>query len=236
MPTTIATVEDLMRALDTNPELLEAMRSRLLTRELLDMPRTLAVFIENTDRRFESVDRQFESVDRRFESVDRRFESVDRRFESLDRRVQRIEDRTGLLVGAYARNEALREVVVLSREMGMARMRRIWSFDEVDALVRSRDTTGISVDDLRSFRRADAIVEAVDGQGGTNYIAVEVSFTVNGRDTTRAIRNADYMTRFTSQPCLPAVMGVRLDERVRRTVESGEVYWYRLDPQLLEVD
>ncbi len=163
-------------------------------------------------------------------------ESANRRLEHVHRWLRGLDEMTAFLVGTHVRREALREVVVLSREMGMARMKRIWSFDEVDALVRSRDTTGISVDELRSFRRADAIVEAVDGHGVTNYIAVEVSFTVNGRDTTRAIRNADYMTRFTGQPCLPAVMGVRLDERVRQTVESGEVYWYRLDPQLLEVD
>ena len=51
--TTINTMEDLIRLLDENPEWLEALRSRLLTRELLEMPQTLARFIETTNRRFE---------------------------------------------------------------------------------------------------------------------------------------------------------------------------------------
>lgn len=135
-------------------------------------------------------------------------------------------------MGAHARNEALKEMVLLTRDMGMAKMRRLRSFDDVHA----GDTTGIPANDLRSFRRADAIVEAADDEGRTCYIAAEVSFTVNGRDTSRAIRNAEYMTRLTGERAYPAVMGVHLDDQVLHTVESGAVHWYRLDPQVLEVE
>ena len=257
MATKIDTIEDLMRVLDSNPEWLEAMRSRLLTRELLAMPQILADFVETTnrrfdemdrrfegvDRRFEGVDRRFEGVDRRFEEVDRRFEGVDRRFEEvnsrldgMDRRLQRLDDRTGILLGAHARNEALKEIGLLSSDMGMAKMRRLWSMEDVNALVQAGDTSGIPANELRSFRRADAIVEVEDGDGRTCYIAAEVSFTVNGRDTTRAVRNAKYVTRFTGERCYPVVMGVHIDEQVLETVESGAVYWYQMDPRVLEVE
>lgn len=118
----------------------------------------------------------------------------------------------------------------------MAKMRRLLGLEDVDTLVRSSDTTGIPSNDLRSFRRADAIVEAEDDNGRTCYITAEVSFTVNGRDTSRAIRNAGYVTRFTGDRAYPAVIGVHIDEQVRDTVESGEVHWYRLDPRVLEVE
>lgn len=36
--TTITTIEDLMRVLDENPEWLEALRTRLLTCELIELP------------------------------------------------------------------------------------------------------------------------------------------------------------------------------------------------------
>lgn len=39
---TIDTVEDLIRVLDANPVWLEALRARLLTRELLELPQQLA--------------------------------------------------------------------------------------------------------------------------------------------------------------------------------------------------
>ena len=40
--TTVNTVEDIIEALDANPILLEALRARLLTRELLELPRVVA--------------------------------------------------------------------------------------------------------------------------------------------------------------------------------------------------
>lgn len=225
----INTIEDLMKVLDSHPEWLEAMRSRLLTRELLTLPQTFAEFVETTNRRFEAIDLRLDKMDRRFDKIDRRFDKV-------DRRLQRLEDRTGILVDAYARDEAIKEIVLLPGEMGMAKMRRLLDLEDLSALLRSTDATGIPANHLRSFRRADAIVEAEDDEGRTCYIAVEVSFTVNGRDTSRAIRNAGYMTRFTGDQAHPAVMGVHIDKQVLDMVESGEVYWYRLDPKILEVE
>lgn len=54
--TTINTIEDLIRLLDENPEWVEALRARLLTRELVEMPQTLARFIETTNLRFDALE------------------------------------------------------------------------------------------------------------------------------------------------------------------------------------
>ena len=264
MTTQIDTIEDLMRVLDTKPEWLEALRARLLTRELLALPQILADFIETTNRRFEEIDRRFDGVDSRFEEMDRRFDGVDSRFEEIDRRfdgvdsrfeemdrrfdgvddrfegidrhLQRLGDEIGVLKGFHTRNEAMADIPFLSRDMGMAKMRRLWSKDDIGDLIESSDTAGISRNDLLSFRQADAIVEAIDHAGRTCYITAEISFTVNGRDTRRAIRNAEYMTRFTGELALPAVMGVRVDQQVLDIIESGRVYWYRVDPTDLVVE
>ena len=225
-----------MRILDAHPEWLEAMRSRLLTRELLNLPQTFAQFVETTNRRFDQVDRQFKEIDQRFDQVDRRLDGLDRWVGKTDRRLQRLEDRTGMLVGAHARDEAIKQVVLLPEAMGLVKMQRLLGLTDLQALVRSNDTTGIPANDLASFRRADAVVEAQDDEGQTCYITVEVSFTVNGRDTTRAIRNAGYMTRFTGGRAYPAVIGVHADQHVLDMVEAGEVHWYRLDPKILEVE
>lgn len=210
-----------MEVLDSHPEWLEAMRSRLLTRELLALPQTFAGFVETTNRRFEAIDLRFDGVDGRFDGV--------------DGRLQRLDDMTGVLVGAFARKEAIKELVLLPDHMGIGKRRRLLGLEDLQALVRSVDTAGIPADDLRSFRRTDTIVEAEDDEGRTCYIAAEVSFTVNGRDTSRAIRNAGYMTRFTGDRAYAAVMGVHADKHVLDMVDSGEVHWYRLDPMTLDV-
>jgi len=67
-------------------------------------------------------------------------------------------------------------------------------------------------------------------------VAAEVSYTVNGRDTDRAIRNAGLLTQFTGRPAFAVVAGLRHDRRIKKRLEAGEVSWYQLDPQTLEVE
>ena len=64
MTTAIGTIEDLVRVLDDNPEWLEALRARLLTRELLEMPNALAQFAAETNQQFAEVNRRLGGNDR----------------------------------------------------------------------------------------------------------------------------------------------------------------------------
>ena len=80
-------------------------------------------------------------------------------------------------------------------------------------------------------------MEATDPNSGEPcYIAVEISFTANGRDTTRALRNAAFLTQFTGRRSYPAVAGLRHDSRIQDLIESGEVFWYQLDQEILEAE
>ena len=219
--TTINTIEDLVQVLDDNPRWLEAIRARLLTREVLEMPQTLASLTERMDR-FERRMGEFEA-------------RTDRRFDRLEAKVQSITDDVGVLKGAHARNIAIEDAASIARDMGLRLTRTLTRGDIVD-LEDAADTSGIPANELRSFRLADLIMEARAGEGEACYVAVEVSFTVNGRDTSRAIRNADFLSRFTGRRSYPAVVGSHRDERVRDAIESGEVFWYRLDSHQLDAE
>ena len=98
--------------------------------------------------------------------------------------------------------------------------KRTLTHQEVADLVRSSDTSGVPRNELGSFRVADLIVECADTGGETCYAAVEVSYTVNGRDTTRAVRNAGYLERFTGRPARAVIAGDRMDERVRESASG----------------
>ena len=218
---TIDTVEDLIRVLDANPVWLEALRARLLTRELLELPQKLAEFAAATERRFEGVDQRFEGVDQRFDGVDRRFEQL-----LID---------IAPIKAAHARHAALREADLIAEENGLTFIRLIDGM-QLAELARSDAAAGIATNELRSFRRADLIAECRDGSGETCYLAAEISFTVNGRDTTRAIRNAALLTQVTGRPARAVVAGLRYDERIRGRLQAGEVAWYQLDPHALGVE
>ena len=94
---------------------------------------------------------------------------------------------------------------------------------------RNADTEGISNDDLRSFRIGDIVMRVEDTNGETCYVAVESSYTADERDTRRASRNAELLTRFTGCPAVPVIASVNLDRRIEWITESGEFVWYEMD-------
>ena len=103
--TEINTFQDLLRALDENPEWREALREKILTEELLQLPAVVFKLSESFDQRLEDVSSQITglsgSVDARFEemaaqiaklaeSVDARFAQVDARFEEMAAQIAKL--------------------------------------------------------------------------------------------------------------------------------------------------
>ncbi len=226
--TTINTIEDLIRLLDENPEWLEALRARLLTRELLELPEKFDQFVNATNKRFDAHDRRFDAHDRRFDAHDRRFDQVEASIQSLRNDLAPIK-------GAHARNAAVENSPIIAMELGFNHVNNLTRKDLID-MVNSSETSDLLANDLRSFRLADLVIEATDAAGETCYIAVEISFTANGRDTDRALRNAAFLTRFTGHRSYPAVVGMRKDHRIEARIESGEVLWHQLEAEDLEAE
>jgi len=211
---TIHTIEDLMGILDENAGWLEALRNQVLPREVLELPLIISNLARNTDQRFDRVDQ---------------------RMDKLDHRVDRLENDMGVLRGAHARNAAIEYADDIADELGLE-MVRVLPGAEIRTLARSKGTKDIPANDLRSFRAADLIIEAKDRKGETCFVVVEVSFTANGRDTHRAIRNAGFMSRFTGKRAFPVVTGLRRDDGIRRVIASGDVHWYQLATESFEVE
>ena len=226
--TDIYTIEDLVRILDDRPDWVEALRARLLTRELLELPNTLAKINEETTL-------QLEVVRLRLDEIKLRLDENDVRASRMQHVLQRLQDDVGILKGAHARNVAARDYGWMTRNMGLLPV-RILPINEVDEFALRLRDDGVSEGDVNSFRLADMLIEAADADGETSYIAVEVSFTVDGRDTGRALRNAEYLAKLTGKPVRAAVVGASFDYRVRALIESDEVYWHPFSEKDLQVD
>lgn len=157
------------------------------------------------------------------------------KMDALETRLQSIQEDVGILKRAHILDAALREAPFIADGLGLRWIKDLtladrWALTDLAP-------ADIPTNELRSFRRADLIMEATDlDNGETCYVAVEISFTVNGRDTTRAQRNAAFLAQFTSRRTYAAVAGLRRDRRVQDLIESGEVFWYRLDPEILEAE
>ena len=305
-------MEDLLRALDENPSWTEALRSRLLSRELINLPEKFAQLTERVDQLTERLDQLTERMDRLTERVDQLTERMDRLTERVDhlaetvaqlvvavgelqegqrrmearqdqfaidigelqegqRRMEarqdkfeatqqemlqtqkgfqktldgfkqtqdelirgqrRLETIVGDLQGAFARRVAVDEADEIADAMGM-RFLRVLDRAELRTMAASAAARELPTNDRRSFRRADLVIEVDTSDGPRGYIAVEVSYTADARDTSRAIRNADYLTRFTGQPAYAAVAASRRDRRVDQIFEQGQAFWYELEPDSL---
>ena len=240
--TAINTIEDLVRIMDERPEWVEAMRVRLLSREVLDLPQTISMladtmenFANSTNQRLENIEARLDQHAVRIDAVDDRLAAVDSRFDSVEGSIQKLRNDIAPVKAAHARNAAIEDAVAIAGDLGLRHTKTL-TREELWEITENGDTSGISSNELRSFRRADLILEAVDKDGESCYIAVEISFTANGRDTSRAIHNAEFLKRFTGRRSIASVAGLYRDNRIDEALESGSVFWHQLDPGQLEVE
>ena len=136
---------------------------------------------------------------------------------------------------AYARDAAIRDAVSIARSLGLRRIRNLTVNDLYD-LTDAADTSSLTANQLYSFHRADLVMEGTDARGEICYVAAEISFTANGRDTDRAIRNARFLEEITIRHAHPVVAGLRLDNRIQPSIDAGEVAWHELDSSDLEAE
>lgn len=244
--TTIRTEEDFIRVMDSNPAFLEAVRSRLLTREILELPATVQRltdtverFIESTNRRLDSLTEDVGTLKEDVGTLTTKVDSLTEDMGTLTTKVDSLTEDVGTLKvdvgdirGVHARDRAIRRATLIPRKMGF-QLKRVLSIDEIVAIVDGADTSSVSRDDLISFEEADLIMLATDGKGSDCYVPVEVSYTIYPKDTDRAIRNAGFLTSWTGLTAHPGVAGIRVNWRAEAAVESGDVFFYRIPQQAL---
>ena len=158
---------------------------------------------------------------------------------SILERLTVVEDNTrrntvqiGELKGLFMERSARDDAPIITSDMGLRWLKTLGRGDVVmiaDEAQRSGLTAGISRDHMRAFRRADLVIEAADSDGETHYVAVEISYTANGRDTERATRHAEYITRFTGISAYAAIASVHIDNRIEDALTEA-------DPRPLDVD
>ena len=200
--TTINSQDDFLEALRNNPQWRDAVRTQILSENLLQLPVKFDAFVE--EHRTTHI-------------------NLDARLDRIDARLGRIESDTRTMRGYTARIRTIQDSQGIASDMGLEFVRTLSAGDlsEMAGNTLPRDVG-------RSFRNADLVIEATDGTD-TRYIALEVSFTADLRDCNRAIRNARLIESFTGKPTQAAVASVRNDREATEAVESGAVYWHPLE-------
>ena len=153
----------------------------------------------------------------------------------IDNAMDRIREDIGTMKADHARTSTAREARGIAYNMGFQLVRTL-GYDDLLALEIAGGAADLSRGERESFRRADLVMEVAAEDGTTHYIALEVSFTGDERDTSRALRNAELLTRFTGHPARAAIASVRNVYEIQPLIDSGEVYWHGLDDRRPRVE
>ena len=231
MATNINDIEDLMRILDENPEWVEALRARLLTRELVELPQK---FVELSQTVVE-LSQKFAELSQKFAELVATVHELADELRATNRRLDRLQDDVGWLKGRIIYDIVRNDAALIADEMGFVFEKALVRADLMK-LTRGQDVSDLPRGTLQSLHRADLMMQVADAEGGQRYIAVEASFTVNGRDSRRALRNAELMTRFTGQPAMAAVAGVKYDWELKDQIEFEQLHWYEVPSEDLEAE
>ena len=228
--TIINSEEDFLRALDENPQWREAVRSRILGDELMQLPARFNAFVDRVEAFMERTEEFMVRMQRFVEEQT----AINNR---LIQRMDRMEGDFSAFKGEYARQRTVEDAWGIARDMGLEYVRTLSREDLGRFAENALDRGSLRErrDQLRSFRNADLIIETKDGTA-TKYVAIEVSFTADHRETDRAERNAQLLTEFTGDTAIPAVASVRNDKYVERRVELGQVYWHPLEDRTPRVE
>ncbi len=208
--TTINTMQDFTRLLREHPEWRDELRRELLTDELLELPQMLARFIEAANRRFSNIEEDVAQI----------------RADMGD---------MGEVKGGHARTAAIRRAYSIARSVGLSEP-RILTDEDIWNITDAADTSDIAGNDLASFRLADLIIEGQNDEGMICHVAMEISYTLAGNDTRRAIRNAQYLRDFTQNPAYAVVAGMRTNNRAQNDIDSGKASGFRLRTRALAAE
>ena len=131
--------------------------------------------------------------------------------------------------GNQARADAIDRADSMASEVGLVHLRNLTGAD-LHRLARAAQRAGMNLNQevMRSFRQADLTIQG-QRKGEVEYLAAEISWTADSRDSNRAIRNAGIVRAATGRPCIAAVASVRNTAPVQELADSGAIHWQQLE-------
>ncbi len=249
--TTINNIADIVRIIREQPEWADAIRSILLSQELLELPERFAKFVQRVDQKFDAIDQRFDDLTQdmnaRFQEVDARFQEVDARFQEVDARFQEVnaqlQEVNAQLQGMNARFNRLEgQIGNLNgyvyeqrvRNGALVRAKNILGLEDPQ-LALTRDTgRTVELDRLVNRALSSGVIspeqeeelqetDIIIAGAGNRHAAIEVSVTADNSDIQRARLRADILANVTEGEVTPVIITANLNEPQRLFAENQAV-------------
>lgn len=231
--TTIDTFDDILAAMDRDPQLLEAVRERVLDAEIRRLPASvqelremiaelrqmLRDYIAATNERLARLEAGQAELRAGQARIEERQDRADADIKEIKNDMSDIK---GQLVPLHARR-------MVGRIADVTQSRRPRWMENTDIIDISddADTSDVPPNELESFRAIDLAMRAVAKNVPGNpeqYIVIECTGTITRNDVTRAARNAEYMTRFTGKPSQAVVIGYSIPDAIAEMARERAVH------------
>lgn len=222
--TTVNHFTDILRIIREQPEWADALRSALLSQELLEMPQTLAEFAKATNQRLATLEGDVADL----KAGQARLEAGQARLEAGQ---ARLEGQIGNLRGpAYQLKVGNNVATIVRRPLGIERVRVLKGYktsddmafhDLIDAARRQGLITEQQWDDVGNL---DIVLQGQRvADRSTVYAALEVSITAADSDINRAASRADILARATGETAVPVVVSAHIDNARQRLAQERNV-------------
>ena len=208
MTTPVNDFQDIIRALENNPELREQLRALLLTKDLLELPAKFAALVEAIRENNETVNRRLDSLEQGQARLEEGQARLQGQVNRLETRFNRLESRFGNFEGQdYERRCTARMPAQAQIRLGIENPNVAFSQDGTvhpafnRALSQAIQANRITPAESEDILNADVIIY------GTNrrHAAVETSLNADGDDIARARRRAELLGRITGDESVAAV-------------------------------
>ena len=247
-------ITEILNAVRNDPEVRDALRRELLSQDLLELPErfsahaaaterrlgslenVLAEFIAATNRRLEALEQGQEELKQDMAGLKQGQEELKQGHDSLVTIVTGVREDIRPLKAAHARNAAERAIVGIALTNDCLPVKQLGELDLYQMLP-ANQSSDIDRASQESFRRADLVIEAEhESTGETHYFAVEASYTAGLNDIRRAVRNAEYLTRFTGRSAQPVVASVDIIPEAEAAFREQGCTHYAIPRRHLETD
>ena len=220
--TTINDISDLIRILRDDPAWAEAVRSVLLSQELLRLPEEVAALTRAFREHAETTNRRLESLEKGQDELRQGQAQLQTTVDRLESTVNGMRGDIGNMSGSFfQRRTASFAERVARRDFNLHQTSLAHHVDRLEesAFIRmlqeaaedpSRDFTA---DDAYTIEEVDAIIMGRDPDGTEAYLVVEMSVTVTEHDVDRAKDGADLLHRATRATTHALVIGRSITDK-----------------------
>lgn len=235
--TTPNLIVELLAALENDPHLEEALRQRLLTRELLDLPNKVAELADMMARMAETLDRRLTAVEERVDAFEAQQAATNERLDHMDERLDRITADQRVMRGQlnnlngsdYERKVVRRAPRLVRRHLGVRNATVLMAInrpagDTIAGLLDNGVDRGvITEDDADELDRVDVILQGSSPDGEDAYVVGEISVSIDDGDIDRASARARILRTASGTTSHAAVFGTAISDNNRERARSSDV-------------